>query len=222
MGYPTATIKAVFGGEVSEDIWRTSFDIRLEPANVALTQTQLDAITTDIGFAIGAVCNVLDSHWAASTRFSFLNVYFYPLGSTQASLVSSSTPTPVPGVGTAYMPNPVCCAVEKKTLAAGRRNRGRMYWPMTAPAGGVDVSGETSGTVPLAYAQQTATLFNSVNAANWTAHGVTDQFVCVTSSTRTSLPLPVTSVRANSIPDYQRRRKSEQVANFTEQSNVTV
>lgn len=160
----------------------------------------------------GIISILANDFWSNLTNLDTVNAYHYPGGTTKADAVGAFVP-PVPkaGVGTAHLPNQCALVTTLQTGLAGRRNRGRMYLPVT----GVTVQ----PTAQLSIGQATEvnngwqTFFNDVNASD------TGGIVVV--STTGSVAHDVTGVKTDTRLDIQRRRAEQQAITGAARAEVT-
>jgi len=210
----------VTGGAIAGDIWRTGVDLGL---NVSSTPTsgQLNTLLTGVIQPLFLTWfNSVKVRFGASSDYSFLQCYYYPLGSHTAAATGTITLSPVVGTASSNLQSPrTALVVSKLTAYAGRANRGRMYIPCW---GGLNVGtdGQTDAGTTGVYANATATLMSALNAANMSTAGITSQSCIVTSATAAAIGHTITSVRCDGIMDTQRRRTNKDVARVVSNSVV--
>lgn len=202
MAVPANVMRYVFAGSLlNGEKWQTGiwFQGNLPTSNgSAATAAELE-MTSQAGATPSSFWNVLKAFMPAGVTLDFVKVYAYPTGGTAATFVGQSVHAPIPGTAAnVAMPNQVALCTSLLTGVSGRSFRGRMYWPASAAAGLWSqvsalfiVAGLTSFTTALA---QMITDFNAVG-----------QVGVVVSQTRT-LATPITTVRADTRADIQRRR----------------
>jgi hypothetical protein len=137
---------------------------------------------------------------AGDSAYTGLRAYAYPGGGPKAQFIAEAVATAAPGSGTHFLPLQVSCVVTLQTGAAGRSRRGRMYLPADGAGMGANHQFAT-GDVDQA----------SIAVAGW-IHALSllggDPVVL---STLTGTAMPITSVKADTKADIQRRRANKQV-----------
>ena len=141
-------------------------------------------------------------------------VYFYPTGSTTASVSGVSTASPQGGVGTATNPPQTALVVSLLSGFPGRHNRGRIYLPLLTS--GVDSNLRWSGNVqPVA-----------VSIANWLSlvrtRALTDTPTAPIVGGATATNVAISTVRVDNVLDTQRRRRDKISATATGVASLIV
>lgn len=132
----------------------------------------------------------------AAFHFDYIKVYTYANGGTQATSMAEKAETGVGGLTGAGSPFSTCLVVSLLTATPGKSNRGRMYLPMHL---GTGPNGHTDSTLPASMGGAVRTMLDTIRG---NATGATPVIVSRTHSRAT----PITSVRADDLPDSQRRR----------------
>lgn len=200
------TARAVlFGNAPGGEIWESGFWLADAPVS---SQSDAQTLANTVGLSIET--NLLPAlKGALSVEHSYTGVrlYCYQNAGTVAQYVAEYSVSNTPGTGAGLLPDQVCQVVTTLTGAAGRRNRGRMYFP----AGGrvLTADHQFANADCDAMAGGTANLFRdlaSLTPAVYSSKG---------SSTR-----KITLTRCDSKPDIQRRRANKQPAAYTSTSGA--
>lgn len=132
--------------------------------------------------------------------------YYYPAGSSVATVSGLQTITNDPGTaGAAPIPPQCAVVVSLHTAFSGRKNRGRCYLPAYNALAG---NGAITAAQALRYATQFRLFLHDTNSATV---GALSFNACVGTG---SLPT-VTSVVVDTVVDTQRRRRDKQVSTGT-------
>lgn len=126
--------------------------------------------------------------------------YFYASETAPASAVGVS-PLNLAGTGSPSRPTSVAAVLSLSTGLAGRRYRGRMYWPALGNV--INTTGRFSSTVTAALAQGGSDLLTFIATAAPSAAPLIPVVVSRTGGFVT----PVTEVRVGDVPDTQRSRR---------------
>lgn len=170
---------------------------QIAPPTPADVQGWATAVAAAIPTAVGgALRNALST----SGTIDLVNTYWYPSLSAAAGL-SGSAPLAFTGLGTAIHPLPTAMVASLKTGRAGRRYRGRSYWPAVGLT--VDASGKFTSADTTAIPQRFKDLFVAIEDA-WPATGSLE---LVVASKVADEVTPVTSISVGNVPDTQRRRR---------------
>jgi len=210
MGIPAGYSRTVFSGSLPNgEIWASGFWCNEAPSSEAATQDQATTFGTELTNAWShagapAVFNVAGMTVDKTTAYSYLD------GSGKASFVGEQAMSLAGASSQAQLPNQCSIVTTLLTGSAGRRARGRMYWPCTAP----DMAdGEmASGDVTL-LATWMATLIGSLNGH------LGDQAVVVLSQVA-GTSKPVSAIKVDSRIDIQRRRANKETILFTSTHSV--
>lgn len=188
------------GGE----IWETGFwmsDTGVTDASLANALAQIIAGTLNANDESGALAQMALEFWTLAITWTEVRVYGYPAGGTKASFVGSyELPAGVTGTGTTTLPNQVCLVLTLNTGLAGRSHRGRMYIPISKAT--LDGTSELTSQLLTDFVTTWRTFFSDVNASD------TGQIVVV--SQHLGAFFPLSSVKADSRLDIQRRRANQQ------------
>jgi len=199
--------KVVFAGKIgTTDTWSIGFAFKVVTGGVP---TAADCN----GIAAAALVLFLTDFWnhtgggAAelnpTTSLDIARCYYYPGGSTVATVSGATASVPVVGVYTATQIPPQCATVASLyTGNTGRHNRGRVYLPAIAPLLG---GGQTSTAVTSNWTTYIAQFLTHMNSATT---GAFTYNACI----GTQLCPSITRVQIDTIVDTQRRRRDKQVA----------
>lgn len=179
----------------SSEIWETGFWME----NVAVA-SQSDAEGQMI-----VVGNEFDSTLKTQTRsmladnqsVTLIKGYFYAGTSPQATYIAEYPISGGTGTGPSHLPEQIACVATLLTGAAGRRNRGRMYFPAGGMSIGADAQFQPADAASLSSAL--AAFFTGLNS------GASGRRVIVYSVAGSAARV-VTTVRVDTKPDVQRRR----------------
>lgn len=213
MGAPAGAVRVVFHGTApGGEIWETGFWMM---NTGVVSQANADALA----FTLVAEFNATDDSGAmritmqqiggATYSWTTIRVYAYPDGGTKAAFIGESVlATPVAGLHSTVLPNQCALVLTLLTGAAGRSQRGRMYLPCNAL--NLQTSGQAAPTDISPIAAAWAKAFTDINAST------TGKIVVV--SQKLVAARNVTSVRADTKIDIQRRRANKQqaVATFSD------
>lgn len=221
MPFSGDVVKYVIGGACGSDTWSVGFYQQLTGLSGVPTPTQMNAAALFRlnGFNTivwNPASNALKVPNASGVLLSTCRSYLYQGGVLTAQGAGAISSV----AGTAGSPTPfyvaLCCSLLTNT--PGRSGRGRVYLPLT----GSGFSG-TTGQITNAFAPWVANL-----ATMLSGFGPDDtQFPgdpashAVILSNKTAAVHPITSVRADSIPDTQHGRTRRITATSTASSAVT-
>lgn len=227
MPMPTDDLmKVTVGGKCFADTWQSSFWIRLTGLSGTPTSTQLDTNAATIGTQFGAPwstnSNPLKAANMSGVDFSVVKLAVYRSGALVNSVIHPVTPIAGTSVATGSAPTG-CLVMTLLTGLAGRTNRGRMYWPVTAaccsPTTGLQTLQSVSGTVANFKAW-----WDTINAsANANLPGTpTQRVVVVSQGGISSSPhtTTVVSLRMDDKLDSQRGRSNKLVPATLAVSNL--
>jgi hypothetical protein len=211
MPIPSGYSRTVISGHMPNgEIFQTGFWCDEAPSTQAATQTQAADFAEDLTGSWGNA-HTISGMLSTDTGIDLVTAYSYLDGSGKATYVGESTVSLAGTVSAPTMPNQCAVAMTLQTGMAGRRHRGRMYWPVNA---GALNNGELSNT-----AVSNAALWLSALITAWNAR-LGDQHVVVLSQVA-GTSAPVTAVRVNSTIDTQRRRAASQSITYSLTEPVT-
>lgn len=192
-------------GAGNQERWSIGVAFSGLPGAPLTTATELQSWAEDVSDALGtATLTGMKNLLSSSGKITAVRTYYYP-GPGPATATGATTLTsPVTGTGTISKP-PQCAAVfTLLTGSAGRRNRGRFYWPWLSSGMNTDLT----GTVPGGTATEAAALLNLM--ATLGSVGTVELTPAVYSRAGDTLT-PVSSIRVGNIHDTQRRRRDKLV-----------
>lgn len=208
---PAGMWKAVFAGILPNgEIFQTGFWFVANPPS---DQAQADAVAVAVRTAFqGVPLEVMSSLIPPTAGFREIRVYHYenPTGGADAqavaALVANGTGSP-----TNAHPLQVCLVTTLLTGVPGRRNRGRMYWPMLTEQ--LPNHQLTQARIDVISAAM-ATFFTNFNNQPALIAAI------VMSQVGAGSYNEITAVSVDSEPDIQRRRANRQTELF--QSSAAV
>lgn len=207
LGYSRNVIS---GSLPNGEIWATGFWCDEAPSDQAATQTQANDFATDLNARWG-ITGAPNNHWAAGTTADKITVYSYLDTTGRATHVAEAALTATSS-NTQSCPNQVSICTTLLTGVAGRRNRGRMFWPANAPAA------LTNGELSSAWVDNLATwLAGTITSLNGDLGG---QHVVVLSQVA-GTSHSVNAVSVDSRLDIQRRRADRERPAHTKVLAVT-
>ena len=205
----------VFGGQLpGGEQWQSGFWVQgAVPADAGtanelagLWKAQLSASDDSGAMRLQMTLN------PSSVTMDYVRVYPYPTGGPVAPFVGEASATLV-GTGFPTLPNQACVVLTLLTNLSGRRHRGRMYLPAQklslAGANGQAAQGDIDTIV-----DGWTTCFSDWNESGDNGH------ITVVSATG-SIASTVTSLRARSRLDVQRRRANKQSVFYTKSEALT-
>lgn len=198
-GYARFMIKGTLNGG---DIFEWGFWNAGAPTTAAAATAAATAVATALG-----VTSTGTTPWgliSSGEHYDEVRCYSYPAGGPTATYVGSA-PASHTGGGSGSAPNQVALCVTTLTGLSGRRNRGRIYLPCTAP--GTLTSGQRSSTNTDSVVTWLVDFFHAVNS------GIGQP--CVVLSQVAGSANNITAVRVDSKLDVQRRRANRQVTTYT-------
>lgn len=131
---PLGHSRTVFSGALpSGEIFATGLWANEAPSDEAATQAQADAFGTEISNAWGASGSPVEFN-SPGMILQRVTVYSYLTNSGRASFVAEHSLSKAGASIYGQIPDQCAIVATLLTGSAGRRNRGRMYWPCTAPA----------------------------------------------------------------------------------------
>lgn len=199
---------SIRGTAATSEIWETGFWV----ASAAPDQATADADAANIKtLFLGDWINAWLSHMTSDMVITEIRVYAYPAGGPRASFVGVAPIASGNGTDTSgYLPLQVAPVLTLLTGASGRRNRGRMYLPLT----GFSMMGSNhllSTTATDAITSAAATFFSALGPA----------YPPVVLSIVGSSHRAITEVAMDNRPDVQRRRANKEGATHRSTGTVT-
>lgn len=132
-----------------------------------------------------------------------VRLYYYPDSGAPALFAASSVVPAIDGQSTAAFPPQCSLAISLLTQVAGKRFRGRMYWPHIG--GALTTAGKST------LATQSLTTNIATTLATINALAQIDIGVIGVHSAASDLVTPVTRVSIGDVIDTQRRRRDDMV-----------
>jgi hypothetical protein len=202
---PAGYVKLVIHGSLAGgEIWETAI---WGPAGSAVDQDSLqDYVNTAGDNFVSMLQSAVTALISADSAVLGIRGYLYTGGTTAANVAEYEGYTGSSGTGIGSLPDQCCLVSTLLTAAAGRRNRGRMYWPANG--------------LSLASHQATATIVNNLADAVADFAGTFDPQAVVVSQVAGSAR-PVTAIRVDTKIDIQRRRANKQVATGSHTASVS-
>lgn len=204
-------LKLVIGGTIGGGVeeWSTSCHYSYPTGEV-----DGDALSTwagEVKTLFGAITAYPELKTVLSSAVTIGNVsaYGYP-ASGPAEFVGTSGNVAQPGTGSASLPPQIALTATLRTALAGRRNRGRMYWPAMGADFGISAGQSFRYPNGGALADDIASYLTSIGDA-WP--GPTAIVPVVYSAVADTLT-PVSEVSVGDVFDTQRRRRDEMVENY--------
>lgn len=169
MAIPAGVVRIVLSGTLyGGEIWSTGFwmtDTGVESNADAVSLADIITGTLTSSDASGAVRIQAGLTWSTQTTWTKTTVYSYNAGGNHAVYIGEyDLPAAVQGVQNSGVPNQVACVVSLRTGVAGRRNRGRMYMPLTGY--GFSASGQLHDSDVAKIAAGWAAAFTDINASD--------------------------------------------------------
>jgi hypothetical protein len=193
---PSGYSRNVFQGTLAGgEIFQTSFWCNEAPSDQAATQAQADAIASKWNADKGVSGNPLGMISSGSS-YDSITTYSYLDNTGKATFVGHTVLATSTGVTAQNLPDQCCLVATLLTGNAGRRNRGRMYFPLQVAT---LTSGQVSSTLTSGFATWLSSFFTHVNSTLGTQHIVVLSQIGGTSHT-------VNAVQVDSKIDIQRRR----------------
>lgn len=152
--------------------------------------------------AFAALRSILSTDCA----YTEVRVYGYPTGGPRATAVGAAPVTGGTGTGDTTNPLQVCCCLTLQTANSGRRNRGRIYLPMTSS--GALSAHEIASITLSAVVEGFAAFLGSITSSG---PGPVPTVVSFAGSATNH----ITSVKGDTRPDIQRRRANREAINGT-------
>lgn len=204
-------VDLIMGGKIGNvDTWSTKFSFQIHGG--IPSAADMNGIAN--GFATLFAVDFWDGSGGSGYKsllrpdidWHTCKTYYYPAGSTVATISGFKTITPDPGTAASGAVPPQCAVVfSYQTGLAGRRNRGRSYLPcvaaLTSPGALTAAQALTIATSMRLFLHDTTTA--TVGALSFTP--------CVGTG---SLPA-ITAVAVDTVIDTQRRRRNKQVSTGT-------
>lgn len=201
---PAGVSRVVFSGTIAEEQWSSGFWLNQQQLSTAGATAAATAIRT---IAVAQQTS-LTLFWCSHVALTDIRVYDYGDSSGHASDVGEAPVTSYVGGSTAHGPYQLCQVLTLHTALAGRRRRGRMYWP--AP-GGVFATHLFNASNAQQVCTGMGSLFNAINTSTSVAGSVS------VLSQRDGNAVVVEDVATDLRADIQRRRADSQLvgAKFT-------
>jgi hypothetical protein len=217
-GFSRDGVRLVISGHLrgSQD-WSTSLWIDHGLGDPVPTQAQLTAYNTACETPVQSWITANINLWDSTTYADTLTSYFYPAGSTIATVQSPGATINVHGTATTGAPSQLAVVHSLRTLTAGRRGRGRVYFPMTSTSA-IQSDGQLSDTLCSGMAGALVSLIRSLNAIN--LGSTTDGGAVSVASRAGGAYHAVSSVVVNSKIDTQRRREDKVAISHSETATV--
>ena len=221
-GYPSDTLRVVWGGKIASDIWRTGVDLDITYNDFGPSGAELNTACSSI------ILPLLNTWWTThkafnttAVDFSYLSAYFYPAGASTSFSQGQAAVSPVTGTGSgSLLPLRTAVAISKRTDLAGRSHRGRFYLPATAGLT-IGADGQFTSANAASMCNAMGTLVQGFNNATWAPGGITTAKAVVSSMNHVGAPNPITQLRCDTLPDTQRRRTNKDTANAVQTANIT-
>lgn len=196
MSIPPLSARAVISGHQGTEIFQTGFWLQFAVApSAANANTIAAALATDINTNLKTA---LQGQMTASDGVDGLKVYFYPSGGATAAFIGTGALSFVGSAGSRKVPMQVAQCITLHTALAGRRRRGRMFFP--AASATFNVSGALTDAAAAALNTALGATFTAINA-----DATVGAKVVVVSATAGDWTA-VNSVSTDSLYDVQRRR----------------
>lgn len=193
------------------EIWSTSCGFT-DPVNgpatdVADLQAWADAVSAALASTLADT--TLEDALSGNGAITEVRAYYYPDTGVPAAAVAV-TGTNTPGSGAANQPLQSSAVLSLRTGVAGRRYRGRMYWPALAiaPSNFGTYTAATTGGLAEGAADLLAMIAGAAPPV-----GVFSPVVVSGAADQVTL---VTSVAVGNVPDTQRRRRNGLIETYQE------
>lgn len=213
MAIPPSTVRCSLIGHLPQgEIFNTSFWLG---STVISDGGVANTLADNIANAFeGLASNPFTGLLATGAGYDEVRVYSYPSGGPSALTIGSA---PISGeqgaITSSLLPLQSCIVATLRTGFAGRRNRGRMYFPFIT--GGL-VAHQTTVAHTAQLASALSTFFGLVNALPDSGS------VSVVSQVGVGAMKPVTSVEFDTKLDIQRRHANRQAEVGTSTAPVTL
>lgn len=207
MAIPSGVSKVQIYGTLlgGQEIFETGYWIGQAPGSDADSNTLAEELAAD--FELNGWPSMQDT-LKSGDYWRGVKLYSYPTGGPRATHIGLyALPTPLAGDGAGEHPLQTCLVTTLLTGFAGRRNRGRMYWP----ARGADIQG---GKFTQAMVDKVVQGW----AAHFTSVNNTSRGPVVVVSPTGSARRDATLTKGDDLPDIQRRRANKLTASYTHQS----
>lgn len=204
-GYNRVVISGTLGD--GAEIW--SVGVNFFPDDGPLVQDPSDLgqwAAAIVAGPVAAMPAALTNGLSSSGRVTEVSCYFYADIGDPAISVGTATANKV-GTGSGTMPLSTACVATLLTALAGRRYRGRLYWP--AVGWECDPDGSFDSTLWEPFSEDVSEFLEGLATS---APGATDLRPAVVSQAGGFIT-PVISVRSDDSPDTQRRRDEGLVPN---------
>lgn len=196
-------------GASGQERWCVGIHYSADATTRMDTPAQVQAWASGIAaYLQGATIPGLKNLLSSSGRITAVRTYYYPPTGPAIAAGQIVLTTPISGSGTAARP-PQCTHVfTLSTGLAGRRHRGRIYWPSLAGSfDGATLKGVPPGTA----VTEVADMLRSIGNAG-TGSADPDPVVY---SAAGDIVTEVTAVRVGDVIDTQRRRRDKLVETYS-------
>lgn len=203
--------KVVLSGTLASgaEIWSTGVAFSSVEGPVTLQgdcQAWANGIAAGLSAFIAGTTS-LESGLSGNGAITETRVYYYPTTDGPATAVGVAAGNTV-GTGAGNQPLQSSAVLSLRTGVAGRRTRGRMYWPALAIA--PNNFGVYSAATAGAMVSDAVLLLEFLREAN----PVSSNFYPAVVSKVGNLVTPVTTVSVGNVPDTQRRRRNGLVETY--------
>lgn len=204
MAFPSSFLRTTLKWTLpSGEVANTTVAWRPSSALVSLDEATADAFET----RLLAAWTALKSKYPINTKYVGMSVSWISTTGTTLSRIDRPE-TPVPGTDSSPpLPNEVAIVVSLRTATAGRRTRGRMFFP--APVGPwITDDAVWNATFVNLLKATVADMLQDVTVGS-------EVFTPVVASATGGLLTAVTAVAVGNVPDAQRRRRDGQVEAYS-------
>lgn len=216
MPAPVDCCRFIIRGKIQgSQSWSIGWWSTTTPVSGAIGASHLTALADTLSAgAVGTFLDSLKSAWDSGITATQLDVHEYAPGANQVSAIGSKVfASAKQGSGTATLPYFVSAVASFRTTFPGRHQRGRMYMPVTIP--GALSAGQFSTTLTGNLANYVKTMFDTMNAADWTAYNIASGHVMSAISFTRQVDAPLIRLEVNTLPDTQHRRIDKTAATAT-------
>lgn len=207
MAYNRLVVSGTLGG--GADIFSVGFNYTPDLGAPVITPTDLNlwAAACATYFA-GATLPNLKAGLSTSGTIREFRTYYHASDTGPATTVGTASAS-IAGTGTANQPLPTSFVLSLRTALAGRRARGRAYWPA------LSVVVQAAGTFSSGFMSAAPTEARNMIVAFGDAASATDLRPVVVSKVGAGQVTPVTQVAIGNVPDTQRRRRNALVETYS-------
>lgn len=190
-----------------QEAWSTSCNFNLLGSG-GPDEGDLNAWCQEVADDLGTlVTSQLSNLLSLQGKITAIKAYYYTAIGSPATIVGAASAN-FTGGATPSMPLQTAMVFSLKTPLAGRRNRGRMYWP--AQGAGVMSGGRFSSSDHTGAPPDLVLLLAGV-CGRWPGIGTIEPAVV---SAAGNTVTPVTSISVGDVPDTQRRRRDNLVEQY--------